>query len=160
MNVARRALAPACATLAVVALLAAPARPAGAADGQNPVADAPAEMQFETYQLVLLVRPAQRPDIPEAEVEDIQRRHLAHLGQLAAAGKIVIAGPFGDQDDPRLRGLALYRVGSVEEARRLAEADPAVQAGRLEVEVMTWYVEKGYMTFPKAPPVAAAAPAP
>ena len=63
-------------------------------------------------------------------------------------GYAVVAGPFGDQDDERLRGLVLYRVGSVDEARRLAEADPAVQAGRLEVEVMTWYTEKGALAFP------------
>jgi hypothetical protein len=34
-------------------------------------------------------------------------------------------------------------------------ADPAVKAGRLKVEVVTWYVGKGYMTFPKAPAPAA-----
>ena len=38
------------------------------------------------------------------------------------------------------------------EYRALAEQDPAVKAGRLRVEVVTWWVEKGYMTFPKAPP--------
>jgi hypothetical protein len=78
---------------------------------------------------------------------------------LGNAGHLVIAGPFSDQEDETLRGLALYQVGSIEEARRMAEADPAVQAGRLEVEVLTWHVEEGYMTFPKRPPVAAA-PAP
>jgi len=67
---------------------------------------------------------------------------------MAREGYAVVAGPFGDQDDERLRGLVLYRVGSVGEARRLAEADPAVQAGRLEVEVMTWYTEKGALAFP------------
>jgi len=30
-------------------------------------------------------------------------------------------------------------------ARRLAEADPAVQAGRLAVEIMTWYCPPGTM---------------
>jgi hypothetical protein len=47
--------------------------------------------------------------------------------------------------------VCLYRVGSVEEARKLAEQDPAVQAGQLRVEAMTWWYGKGYMTFPKAP---------
>lgn len=28
-----------------------------------------------------------------------------------------------------------------------------VKAGRLKVQVMAWYTEKGYLAFPKAPPV-------
>ena len=39
---------------------------------------------------------------------------------------------------------------SIEEARKLAQEDPAVKAGRLEVEALTWWVEKGAMTFPVA----------
>jgi hypothetical protein len=49
--------------------------------------------------------------------------------------------------------MCVYRVGSIDEARKLAEDDPAVKAGRLRVEVMTWYVQKGYMAFPKAPEI-------
>ena len=120
---------------------------------EEPAADtAPVEM--EAYQLVLLKRPANRPELPEERVAEIQKAHMAHLERLALEGRIVAAGPFGDQDDPAMRGLALYRVGSVEEARRLAEEDPAVQAGRLEVEVMTWYTAKGWVVFPKAPEAA------
>ena len=58
-----------------------------------------------------------------------------------------VAGPFDDQTDPRMRGLCIYRT-SIDEARRLAQDDPAVKAGRLEVEVLSWWVEKGAMTFP------------
>jgi hypothetical protein len=32
-------------------------------------------------------------------------------------------------------------------ASRSPTLDPVVQAGRLKVEVMAWYVEKGYMSF-------------
>ena len=116
-------------------------------------APAPAQKrEFEKYQLVLLKRgPASSPEQTD-ESRRIQAEHLAHLTKLGESGKLVIAGPFADQPDPTLRGMCLYRVGSVEEARALAEADPAVKAGRLRVEALTWYVEKGYMTFPKAPP--------
>jgi uncharacterized protein len=139
---------------------AAPPEPAAppAAEAE-PSAAAPAPFVFEQYQLVLLRRPAEPTEYPRERVMEIQRAHLAHMGALGEAGHLVVAGPFSDQEDETLRGLALYQVGSVEEARRMAEADPAVQAGRLEVEVVTWNVEEGYMTFPKRPPVAAA-PAP
>jgi hypothetical protein len=36
---------------------------------------------------------------------------------------------------------------TVEEARELANRDPAVRAGRLVVDVMTWWTEKGTVTF-------------
>lgn len=133
---------------------------AGAAAAEEPQsAPAPAAeaapMEFETFQLVLLKRPAEPTEHPPEKLQEIQRAHLEHLGRMAREGHLVVAGPFGDQEDESLRGLALYRVGSVERARELAEADPAVLAGRLEVEVMTLYTEKGAMTFPIAERLAA-----
>ena len=50
--------------------------------------------------------------------------------------------------DVSLRGLTFYRTGSLEEARELAEADPAVRAGRLAIEIMTWYCPPGTMSKP------------
>jgi len=107
-----------------------------------------ARREFDTYQFVLLKRPSSVASIPDDEVEEIQSLHLAHLARLTKTGQLAVAGPFGDQEDESLRGLAIYRVGSLEEARRLAEADPAVQAGRLEVEIMTWYTLSGALEFP------------
>lgn len=57
-------------------------------------------------------------------------------------------GPVIDPPDRSLRGLTFYRTGSVEEARRLAEADPAVRARRLAVDIMTWYCPPGTMREP------------
>ena len=57
-------------------------------------------------------------------------------------------GPVTERPDPALRGLAFYRTGSLEQSRQLAEADPAVRAGRLSVEIMTWYCTPGTMTRP------------
>lgn len=125
-----------------------PATPGAENDAQQESASPAEPMEFDTYQLVLLKRPTERAELPEDEVAKIQAAHLAHLQRMAREGYAVVGGPFGDQDDERLRGLVLYRVGSVEEARRLAEQDPAVHAGRLEVEVMTWYTEKGALAFP------------
>ncbi len=57
-------------------------------------------------------------------------------------------GPVSDQGDPSLRGLTFYRTGSLARSRQLAEADPAVRAGRLTVEIMTWYCPPGTMSQP------------
>jgi uncharacterized protein YciI len=139
------------AALLVAALAPGPRPGAAPPEPVAPAVTPPAKFEFEQFQLVLLVRPADRKEIPEAEAETIQKQHLAHLTKMGESGKMMIAGPFGDQRDPTLRGACIYRVATPEEARALAEADPAVKTGRLRVEVVTWYVGKGYMIFPKAP---------
>jgi uncharacterized protein len=105
-------------------------------------------MDLEAFELVLLRRPASAPDYPEAELERIQREHMAYLDELREAGHIVTNGPVDGQPDPSLRGLAFYRTGSLERTRQLAEADPAIRAGRLAVEIMTWYCPPGTMSRP------------
>ena len=108
-------------------------------------------MDLEAFELVLLRRPENAPDYDDAELERIQREHLAHHARLRASGHVVTNGPVIEQPDPSLRGLTFYRTGSLEESRQLAEADPAVRAGRLAVEIMTWYCPPGTMSKPGRP---------
>jgi hypothetical protein len=56
-----------------------------------------------------------------------------------------LAGPFDEQSDTALRGMALYQTGSLERTRSLASSDPSVIAGRLEVDVMYFYCPKGQL---------------
>ena len=62
---------------------------------------------------------------------------------------MAVAGPFSEQPDETWRGFCLYTV-ELEEARRLAESDPSVQAGRMAVEVFNWWTKKGVLSFPDA----------
>jgi uncharacterized protein len=64
---------------------------------------------------------------------------------------VVTNGPVRDQADGSLRGLTFYRTGSLGESRRLAEADPAVRAGRLAIEIVTWYCPPDTMSKPGRP---------
>jgi uncharacterized protein YciI len=112
-------------------------------------ADAP-PFEMERLELVLLKRPAVRPEISEEEAERFQALHLAHFAAMVEAGHLLVAGPFDEQEDETLRGLCLYRTGSVARARALAESDPAVRNGRLEVEVMAFWCEKGAIRDPLA----------
>ena len=119
-----------------------------AAGAAGPDAGTEALPDLERYSLIILRRPA-NGGAKVADPDALQRQHIAHLHAMARAGKLVVAGPFDDQSDPRMRGMCLYRV-PLEEARRLANEDPAVKARRLEVEVLSWWVEKGAMIFPVA----------
>jgi uncharacterized protein len=105
-------------------------------------------VDLEAFELVLLRRPESLPDYEDAELDRIQSEHLDHHRRLRESGQVVTNGPVRQQPDESLRGLTFYRTGSLEEARRLAEADPAVQAGRLVIEIMTWYCPPGTMTKP------------
>jgi len=67
----------------------------------------------------------------------MQAAHLAHIRRMAEAGKLVIAGPFLDEND--IRGIYIFNVESIEEAKALTSADPAVKAGRLVMELHPWY---------------------
>jgi uncharacterized protein len=108
-------------------------------------------VDLEAFELVLLRRPENAPDLPEETLERIQRDHLEYHAMLRAAGQVVTNGPVSEQPDPSLRGLTFYRTGSVARARQLAEDDPAVRAGRLTVEIMTWYCQPGTMSKPGRP---------
>lgn len=137
--------------LATVALAGKAAPPAATPTASPAPAKAhamPENMQSHT--LVLLQRGPKAAQFSEKELEELQKQHLAHLTKLGNDGKIVVAGPFSDQKDESLRGACIYSV-PIAEAIALAEADPMVKAGRLQVVAMTWWTEKGYMTFPKAP---------
>jgi uncharacterized protein YciI len=99
-------------------------------------------MDLERYTFVLLRRPPDATDYPEERLNEIQEQHLAHLGELHRRGVLLLAGPFDDQPDESLRGLCVLTTG-VDETRELMARDPAVLAGRLVVDVMSWWTARG-----------------
>ena len=107
-------------------------------------------MQFDRHTLVLLVRRPDAPELTDEEAAELQDRHLAYRADLRERGFLVGGGPLIDQDDERLRSISIW-VSDPETARRLSNDDPAVRAGRLAVEVMTWMVPAGNVRFEKVP---------
>ncbi len=116
-----------------------------AAIAQSPGVD---DYEMTTYQVAFLRKgPNSTPgDTPEHKA--LQAAHMAHIGKMAETGKLILAGPFADGGD--LRGLFIFRVDSLEEAKALAEQDPAVKAGRLVIEWHPWYAAKNITVTPKA----------
>ncbi len=84
----------------------------------------------------------------EATTKQLQEAHLRYMDGQSKEGKLVVAGPFMVDGDRR--GIVVYRVASMEEAKQRAEADPMVKVGRLAVELHPWMVPKGALpTLPK-----------
>lgn len=77
------------------------------------------------------------------QTEAIQKAHMDNIYRLAETKKLVVAGPFGD--DGTLRGIFVFKVASLAEAKALAETDPAVQAGRLALDIHPWSVPDGIL---------------
>jgi len=100
-------------------------------------------LKLMTAYLAFLVRGEKWTAERTPETEAIQKAHMENIGRLAATKKLVVAGPFGD--DGRLRGIFVFRVGSLEEARMLADTDPAVRAGRLALVLHPWMVPEGIL---------------
>jgi len=76
-------------------------------------------------------------DMDAEEAAEIQRGHMNHINRLVEEKKMVMAGPFLDGGE--LRGIFIFDVETIEEARLLTEADPAVESGRLVMELHPWY---------------------
>jgi uncharacterized protein len=97
------------------------------------------------FQLILLRTPVDAPSYDDATMDQIQRDHLAFYARMREAGHVVTNGPVLDQPDQALRGIGIFATESLDRARELANTDPAVQAGRLEVQAMTWLCPPGTM---------------
>jgi uncharacterized protein YciI len=76
-------------------------------------------------------------DQDSATAAELQRKHMENIKRMAESGKLVLAGPFLDNGD--IRGIYVFKVSSMLEAKQLTESDPAIQAGRLEMELKPWY---------------------
>lgn len=96
-----------------------------------------------TAYLAFLVRGDKWTPEKTPETEAIQKAHLANIQRLADMKKLVVAGPFGDNGT--LRGIFVFKVDSIEEARSLAATDPAVKAGRLALQIHPWLVPEGIL---------------
>lgn len=66
------------------------------------------------------------------------RGHLDNINRLADEGKLVVAGPLG-QNDKTYRGIFILNVASIEEAELLLQTDPAIKEGLLDTEIYNWY---------------------
>ncbi len=103
-------------------------------------------MEFDRYTVVLLLRRDDAPKLDAAAEDSLQDAHLDYLATLHEAGRVLAAGPTPGPEDRMIRGITILNVPP-DEARRMTERDPAVRAGRFALEIFSWLVPKGAMSF-------------
>jgi uncharacterized protein YciI len=127
--------------MAVALTLALPLIGAGHAAAQSDT--------LATYYLVVLMKGRAWSAEETPERARIQEQHIAHLTSLSQQGPGLAAGPFSDSSD--IRGLLIVSATSAEQARALESADPAVQAGRLAIDVLPFMAPEGWFHRPASP---------
>lgn len=94
------------------------------------------ELGMKKYVMAFLKRGPNRETDP-VKAAELQKAHLQNIGRMADEGKLILAGPF--LDDGELRGIYIFNVETLDEARQLTETDPAIKSGHLSMELKPWY---------------------
>lgn len=102
--------------------------------------DKPPTFEVEKYQFGILKRGPNWTPEKTPETQKIQEGHMANINRMAKLGKLVAAGPMGDNSN--VAGIFVFKAASVDEAKALASEDPAIKAGRLVLELAEWWGQK------------------
>jgi uncharacterized protein len=95
------------------------------------------ERGMKLYMMVILTT-GPKTDLSDAERNELFAGHMANIGRLADAGKLVVAGPMS-KNERGYRGIFVLNVDTEEAAKELLQSDPAVAAGVFAFEAYGWY---------------------
>lgn len=126
-----------------------PQKPAGQQDPASHAQTAQKTQKTANYYFIFLRRPANAPQVTAEEAQKLQDGHMANIRRLHSEGKLVMAGPFLD-DDKSLRGIFVVKSDSEAEARSWIDTDPTIKAGRLEADYHAMELPGDYFGHPAA----------
>ena len=103
------------------------------------IAEERGALAWELY--VVTSTPSGAPE----EVKSNLPAHLDYQAQQESQGNLVFAGPLSDETGEHMQGVGLiiYRAGSLEQARRIAENDPMHSSGARTFVIRRWLVNEG-----------------
>lgn len=105
------------------------------------------EHGMRSYVLVILkTGPKRMPD--GAGRDAMFAGHFANMERLAKEGKLALAGPFA-KDPDGWRGLFVFAVKDIAEAKALTETDPVIVNGEMVAEYHAWYGSAATMLIPE-----------
>lgn len=110
-----------------------------AAQQSTPPAPPSAPAGFEipkdmtTYYVALYVRGPRYMAAESPERTALIQRHLKYIRRMIEQHRYLLAGPLLDGGDKQ--GLAIISAPNAEEAKRIADGDPAIASGHMAVEL-------------------------
>ncbi len=101
---------------------------------------------MRAYVLVVLkTGPTRVPD--GSERTEMFRGHFANIGRRAEEGKLIVAGPLDGVDG--WRGIFVFAVPTIDEARELVATDPVIIKGEMVAEYHKLFSSAGLMAIPE-----------
>jgi len=74
----------------------------------------------------------------KAATDSLFMGHMNNINRLVELKKLVVAGPFGKNEN-NFRGIFILNVSTIDEAKELMQTDPAIKADLLQTELYPWY---------------------
>jgi hypothetical protein len=96
-------------------------------------------IEMKQYFFVMLINGTNRNQ-DSVSAAKIQEGHMANITRLHNIGKIIVAGPFGDEGE--WRGIFIFDCKTELEVKGYLKTDPAIMAGRLNYEIRPWWTAK------------------
>jgi uncharacterized protein YciI len=82
-------------------------------------------------------------------VGQVGKEHQAYVESLVTDGKLALWGEVAGEGD--LREIMVVKTESLEEAQQMAESLPAVKAGTLKADALSWYAARTLIRTPQTP---------
>jgi uncharacterized protein YciI len=92
----------------------------------------------QEFHLVFLNKKEDKTTLPEEEVKKLMDGHMANINRLSKEGKLWAAGPFDGGG-----GIFVFKTSSLEDVKSWMLTDPAVKAGRWNVEMFPYWPRTG-----------------
>lgn len=93
---------------------------------------------MKSYFLVVLTT-GSNTTTDQKSISESFRGHLDNINRLVKEGKLIIAGPLGENKN-NYRGIFIFNsIESEKELEELLQSDPAIKAGLLGYEIYNWY---------------------
>ena len=104
------------------------------------------EYGMKMYVLAILKK-GTSTDTSKAARSAAFKGHMANINKLAAKNKLVVAGPF-EENDKHYEGIFVFNTADIDEAKKWVSSDPAVQAKYLDFELLQWYCTAALQQIP------------
>jgi uncharacterized protein YciI len=92
---------------------------------------------MKPYVLVIL-KTGENKTASEEETGKLFRGHMENISKLVEEGKLIVAGPLGKNEET-YRGIFIFDVPTIAEAKDLVITDPAIKEKLLALEFYEWY---------------------